>query len=40
MKLGAKLYVTGYSKNNYMAMDTYSLIGFNEAYTKMITLCE
>ena len=40
MKLGAKLYVTGYSKNNYMAMDTYSLIGFNEAYTKIITLCE
>ena len=40
MKLGAKMYVVGYSKAGTMANDTYSLIGFNEAYNKMIELCK
>lgn len=40
MKAGAKMYVLGYSKAGTMANDTYSLIGFNEAYEKMINLCK
>ena len=40
MKLGAKLYVTSYSKADYVANDTYSLLGFSEAYEKMISLCD
>ena len=40
MKAGAKMYVLGYSKAGTMANDTYSLIGFNDAYNKMLTLCK
>ena len=40
MKMGAKLYVTSYSMEDYIANDTYSLIGFNEAYEKMVDLCK
>ena len=40
MKSGAKMYVVGYSKAGTMANDTYSLIGFNEAYDKMLELCK
>lgn len=40
MKAGAKMYVLGYSKAGTMANDTYSLIGFNEAYEKMINFCK
>ena len=39
MKLGAKVYITSYSKSDYVANDTYSLLGFTEAYEKMISLC-
>jgi len=40
MKNGAKMYVLGYSKAGTMANDTYSLIGFNEAYEEMVDLCK
>jgi hypothetical protein len=40
MKNGAKMYVVGYSKAGTFANDTYSLMGFNEAYEKMIILCK
>lgn len=40
MKTGAKMYVLGYSKFGSMANDTYSLIGFNDAYDAMLTLCK
>jgi len=40
IKLGAKMYVLGYSKTGDRANDTYSLIGFNEAYNAMLSLCK
>lgn len=40
MKLGAKMYVLSYSKSGNRANDTYSLIGFNDAYNAMISLCK
>lgn len=40
MKVGAKMYVTGYSKFGTVANDTYSLFGFNEAYNKMLEICK
>ena len=40
MKLGAKMYVLSYSKTGDRANDTYSLIGFNDAYNAMISLCK
>ena len=40
MKKAAKMYVVSYAKTGVKANDTYSLIGFNEAYSKMIELCK
>lgn len=40
MKAGAKMYVLSYSKFGTTANDTYSLLGFNDAYEKMINLCK
>ncbi len=40
MQLGAKMYVLAYSKAGERANDTYSLIGFNDAYNAMLSLCK
>ena len=40
MKLGAKMYVLSYSKAGNRASDTYSLIGFNDAYNELLSLCK
>ena len=40
MKLGSKMYITGISKRNFFMNDTYSLVGFNEVYDKMLSICE
>ena len=40
MKKGTTLNVIGYSKLGFMANDTYSLMGFTEAYDNMINLCK
>lgn len=40
MKKGTTMNVIGYSKLGFMANDTYSLMGFTEAYDNMINLCK
>ena len=40
MKKGTSMNVVGYSKSGFMANDTYSLMGFSEAYDNMIKLCK
>ncbi len=40
MKKGTSMNVVGYSKLGFMANDTYSLMGFSEAYDNMIKLCK
>lgn len=40
MKKGTLMNVVGYSEVGFMANDTYSLMGFTEAYNAMITLCK
>ncbi|HSQ97893.1 MAG TPA: invasion associated locus B family protein [Rickettsiales bacterium] len=40
MKIGNKMYILSYSKSGNKAIDTYSLIGFSEAYEQMISLCK
>lgn len=40
MKKGIKLKVKGYSKVGTHSLDTYSLLGFSDAYNKMIQLCK
>lgn len=40
MKKGTTMNVIGYSKLGFMANDTYSLMGFTEAYNNMINLCK
>lgn len=40
MKAGAKMYVLGYSKAGTFANDTYSLLGFNDAYEAMLKECK
>jgi hypothetical protein len=39
MHIGAKMYVTGYFTNGSYAVDTYSLIGFTEAYNELNRIC-
>jgi hypothetical protein len=39
MNIGAKAYVKSFFDNGYSAIDTYSLIGFTQAYDKMLELC-
>lgn len=40
MKKGTTMNVIGYSKLGFMANDTYSLMGFTEAYDNMTNLCK
>ena len=40
MKKGTTMNVIGYSKLGFMANDTYSLMGFTEAYDNLINLCK
>lgn len=40
MKKGSIMNVVGYSKTGFIADDTYSLMGFTEAYNGMINLCK
>ena len=40
MKKGTLMNVVGYSEVGFMANDTYSLMGFTEAYNSMINLCK
>jgi len=40
MKKGVKLKVTGYSQLETYSTDTYSLLGFTEAYEEMLFLCK
>ncbi len=40
MKGGIKLKVNGYSKVGTQSIDTYSLLGFSDAYDKMVQLCK
>jgi hypothetical protein len=40
MKSGFKMEVTGYSMLGTYSVDTYSLLGFTDAYNKMVTLCK
>lgn len=40
MKLANKMYISSYSKSGNKAVDTYSLVGFGEAYEEMISLCK
>lgn len=40
MQIGAKVYVTGYFQNGTHAVDTYSLLGFTEAFARIKELCK
>ena len=39
MKKGNKMKVTGFSSRGTKTIDTYSLVGFSEAYTYISNLC-